>query len=172
VGLILKKVVSVKKLKVKQCLIQDLKIHLNSPSHSKNNYITKLLKKWSQKARVKLSYPGPSYPDPPKSKVKVGYSRPQTVSHAWHKKVTAWECTVSNLFVFGANLNAKNEHNDKIFYTTTKRHFEIYSFKGLKLTWQKSSDFREFLLLSQFKPPKTIKYLNNNVCIVNSRNCI
>jgi hypothetical protein len=72
------------------------------------------------------------------------------------------------LFVFGANLNAKNEHNDNIFFTTIKRHFEIYSFKGLKLTWQKSSDFREFILLSQFKPPKTIKYLNNNVCIVYS----
>jgi hypothetical protein len=43
-GLILNKVMNVKKPKVKQCLIQDLKIHFNSPSPSKNNYITKLLK--------------------------------------------------------------------------------------------------------------------------------
>ena len=40
---------NVKKLKVKQCLIQNLKIHLNLPSPSKNNYFTKILKKTDPK---------------------------------------------------------------------------------------------------------------------------
>jgi hypothetical protein len=50
-GLILKKGMNVKKLKVKQCLIQNLKIHLNPSSPSKKNYFTKLLKKLISKSK-------------------------------------------------------------------------------------------------------------------------
>jgi hypothetical protein len=50
---------NVKKLKFKQCLIQNLKIHLNPPSPSKKSYITKLLKKLIPKSEGKVNYPGP-----------------------------------------------------------------------------------------------------------------
>jgi hypothetical protein len=56
-GLILSNTINIKKLKVKQCLIQNLKIHLNPPSPSKNHSFTKLLKKLIPKSKGNVDLP-------------------------------------------------------------------------------------------------------------------
>jgi hypothetical protein len=59
---LLKKVFYVKRLIFKLCLPQDLVIHFNpyfSPKNNPNFIILNIYKKWSQKARSKLSYAPP-----------------------------------------------------------------------------------------------------------------
>jgi len=78
-----KKVINVRKLIVKLCLLQDLKVRFNPHSSTNNSrfIIVSFHQKWCWKARSKFDSLPPTPSPPPKSEVKVGFPWPQTAPH-------------------------------------------------------------------------------------------